>query len=66
MSRVPVIDMSECNACDSCLHLCPAVFKRNEETGGIEVMEMEVYPEEEVQEVINCCPRGCITWEDGT
>ncbi|MFC1823482.1 ferredoxin [Thermodesulfobacteriota bacterium] len=64
MRKIPVIDMYACSDCDACLGLCPAVFKRNEETGKIEVKELSVYPEEEVQEVINCCPKDCITWED--
>ena len=64
MRKIPVIDLSECIDCDSCLEICPAVFKRNSETGYIEVMDLPDYPEEDVQEAINICPADCITWED--
>jgi len=64
MSRIPVINMDECNDCESCLDLCPSVFKRNEETGHIETVELPEYPEDEIREIINCCPSDCITWEE--
>ena len=64
MSRMPVIHMAKCNDCESCLDLCPSVFRRNEQTGLIELVELSQYPEDEIQEVINCCPSNCITWEE--
>jgi len=39
-------------------------FKRNEETGHIEVIDLSEYPDEEIQEVISMCPAECITWEE--
>ena len=63
MRRIPVIDLRECTDCDSCLELCPSVFKRNEETGQIEVMDLAEYPEEDVQEAISTCPSDCLAWE---
>ncbi len=64
MKKIPVIDLSECTDCDSCLEICPAVFKRNEETGHIEVIDLPQYPEEKVQEAISMCPADCIFWEE--
>ena len=64
MRKIPVVDMYACSDCDACVDLCPAVFKRNEETGKIEVKELLNYPEDEVREVISCCPKDCITWEE--
>ncbi len=64
MRRIPVIDLNKCNDCESCLELCPTVFKRNEETGYVEVIDLDEYSEEEVQEAISVCPTDCITWED--
>jgi len=64
MRRIPVIDLNKCNDCESCLELCPTVFKRNEETGYVEVIDLDEYSEEEVQEAISMCPTDCITWED--
>jgi len=62
--KTPVIDAFKCNDCESCLDLCPSVFKRNEETGSIEVLDVSYYPEEELREAISNCPKGCITWQE--
>jgi len=64
MSRVPVIDIRSCSDCGTCLELCPAVFTRNDVSGLIEVRELAAYPEDEVQGVINCCPRDSVSWDD--
>ncbi|MBN1833439.1 MAG: ferredoxin [Deltaproteobacteria bacterium] len=29
MKKIPHIDISECTDCESCLELCPSVFKKN-------------------------------------
>jgi len=62
--RVPVIDLIRCSDCEACLDLCPEVFRRNADTGRIEVADLSVYPVEAVEEVIANCPRDCIDWED--
>jgi len=62
MKKIPAIDLSQCTDCDSCLEICPAVFKRNPDTGLIEVAELSEYPEE-VNEAISLCPADCISWE---
>jgi ferredoxin len=62
--KIPSIDLSRCTGCDSCIEVCPAVFKRNEETGIIEVADLSEYPDDKVQEAISICPADCITWED--
>lgn len=61
--RVPVIDLSRCTDCESCLEICPSVFRRNEETGLIEVIDLAEYPEQEIHEAVATCPADCITWE---
>ena len=65
MGQAPVIDSSECSDCESCVEVCPSVFRINEETGMIEAVELSQYPEEEIREAISCCPKDCITWEGG-
>ena len=62
--RVPAIDVSRCTDCDSCLEICPTTFKRNEETGLIEVLDLPEYPEDEIREAISICPGNCIAWEN--
>lgn len=58
-----MVDLSRCTDCDSCLAVCPEVFRRNEETGLIEVMELEEYPEDQVAEAMAVCPADCIDWD---
>lgn len=64
MAKVPVIDLSECTECESCIELCPARFQRNTETGQIEVRETGEYPEGEIEEAMAMCPADCISWEE--
>ncbi len=62
MRKIPVIDLGRCNECEACLEVCPTVFRRNSETGLIEVIDLPEYPEEEVEEVMSLCRTDCITW----
>lgn len=64
LKRIPVIDLSLCTNCDSCLAVAPGVFQRNTETGHIEVTDLIDYPEEEVDQAISICPADCIFWEE--
>jgi ferredoxin len=61
--RIPVIDLAECTDCESCLSLRPDVFKRNPDTGRIEVEDLPDYPENEIEQVMSMCPGDCITWQ---
>lgn len=62
--KILVINLGECTDCESCLELCPSIFKRNKETGYIEVVDLDQYPEKDVQEALSICPADCITWEE--
>jgi ferredoxin len=64
MRKIPVIDLGKCNECESCLEVCPAVFRRNKETGLIEVIDLPEYPEDDVEEAMSLCPKDCITWDE--
>lgn len=64
MKKVPFIDIRRCTGCESCIEVCPLVFKKDMETGVIEVMELAEYPEEAVDQAITICPAGCIRWEE--
>ncbi len=61
--KMPVIDLAECVDCDACLEMCPTVFTRKD-AGYIQVVDLEEYPEEEVEECIKYCPAQCIDWEE--
>jgi len=61
--KIPVIDLAECTDCESCISLQPDVFKRNPDTGRIEVEDLPDYPENEIEQVMSMCPGDCITWQ---
>jgi len=62
--RTPVVDLSLCTDCDSCIEVCPAAFRRNIDTGLIEVVDLRQYPVESVEYAISLCPVDCISWEE--
>lgn len=64
-ARRPILDLGRCTRCDSCIAVCPSVFRFNPETGIIEVRDLETYPEKEVEEAMAFCPESCISWEEG-
>ena len=61
--RYPTIDLSTCIRCEVCVEVCPSVFKIND-AGWIEVVDLDDYPEYEVNEAIKNCPKDCISWEE--
>jgi ferredoxin len=61
--RRPCVDLIRCSGCEACLVLCPELFRRNPDTGRIEVVDLSDYPEEAVGEAIANCPKDCIEWE---
>ena len=62
--KIPVIDLGLCTECEGCLVVCPAVFQFNQATEMMEVVEMEAYPKDCVDEAIKNCPEDCIAWEE--
>jgi len=61
--KCPAVDIGACTVCMGCVELCPEVFRLNENTGYIEVIDLETYPRECVDEAIKYCPQDCIAWE---
>jgi ferredoxin len=61
--KIPVVDIGSCTLCMGCVEVCPEVFHEND-AGYIEVVEMEIYPQEAIDEAIKYCPEDCISWED--
>ena len=65
MGRTPDIDLSGCSLCLGCVSLCPEVFRLNP-AGYVEIIPLDDYPEEAVDELIRNCPEDCISWLDET
>ena len=59
----PGVELSDCILCEVCTSVCPAVFQFND-SGFVEVMLLDEYPEEDVNEAIKNCPKDCIYWEE--
>lgn len=61
---MPTVDLGQCTDCGSCVEVCPEVFSKNPNTGYIEIVFSDEYPEDCVQEAISICPAECIFWEE--
>lgn len=48
MKKISRIDINECADCESCLELCPSVFRKNKDAGLIEVTDLSEYPEDDI------------------
>ena len=57
----PDVDIGDCTLCMGCVEICPEVFRYND-AGYIEIIELEEYPEKDVDDVIMLCPADCIIW----
>ncbi len=44
-----------------CVEICPGVFRYND-AGYIEIIELDQYPEKDVDDAIMFCPEDCIAW----
>lgn len=64
MKRIPVIDLSRCTECQGCVEVAPEVFRYNDNTGMMEVVELPDYPAVLVDEAIKDCPEDCISWQE--
>lgn len=62
MKKVKV-DKEKCIGCGLCVAIAEKAFKLNEE-GKVEVLAVEEEEEAKVQEAIESCAVGAISWED--
>ncbi len=61
--KQPLVDIGRCTLCGGCIEIAPNVFRLNEVLGFVEVIELDFYPEEDVEEAITICPVDCIKWD---
>ena len=59
--KKPEIDLTICVLCEICTDYSPLVFKLNA-AGFVEVVDLEKYPEADINEVIKNCRGDCIFW----
>ena len=59
--KIPDIDIGACTLCLGCVEICPAVLRYND-AGYIEVIELDQYPQKDVDDAIMFCPEDCISW----
>ena len=59
----PTVDIGLCTLCMGCVEVAPDVFTMND-SGFIQVLELETYPQDKVDEAIKYCPEDAITWEE--
>lgn len=64
MAKRVYIDEEECIGCQSCVEICPEVFKFDDEKEKALVIEPEGGPEDLVQDAIDTCPVECIHWQE--
>jgi len=59
--KQPLVELSDCISCGVCAEVSPEVFRLSD-AGYIEVVELDTYPEDEVNDAIKYCPTDCISW----
>lgn len=64
VKKYPSIDLGRCNECMGCVDVAPHIFHYNRLIGYVEVIELDEYPQEDVDEAIKYCPEDCISWEE--
>ena len=59
--KKPLVELSDCIVCGVCAEVSPEVFRLGN-AGYIEVVELDAYPQEGVNDAIKYCPTNCISW----
>ena len=63
MARIPYVDQEECISCESCVELCPGVFRIDDAVDKAEAYDPTGASEAEIQEAMDNCPAECIHWK---
>jgi len=61
--KKPDIDFGACTLCMGCVEVCPEVFRQND-SGYIEVIDLQKYSEKDIDDAIMFCPEDCISWQE--
>lgn len=66
MANELAIEDSKCVDCESCVEICPEVFRIDQATGKIVVhipADEPKKPKKRIKEALKACPAGCIHWK---
>lgn len=61
--KMPLVNKATCIGCGTCTALCPNTFILKEDNKAY-VAEPQGEPEAKIQEAIDACPVGAITWKN--
>jgi len=57
------IDTYRCNSCETCVAICPEVFRMNPALGKAEAISDTVTCSEALEQAVAMCPEKCIELE---
>ena len=60
--ETPVVDLGCCILCELCVELAPHAFQIND-AGFVEVLLLDNYLDEDINEAVKNCPKDCISFE---
>ncbi len=60
--KIPAVDLGCCILCELCVELAPHTFQIND-AGFVEVLMLDDYFDEDINEAVKNCPRDCISFE---
>jgi len=60
--KAPKVDKEKCSGCGTCVVVCPEVFELGAD-GLSQVKKLDSYEGHPIQEAIDSCPTGAISWE---
>lgn len=61
--REVAIELGDCRSCQGCIDMNPDIFEWDDDLNMPYVCRSKV-TEEEVRDIINCCPEDCIIFVD--
>lgn len=60
--KKPIVDREKCSGCGTCAALCPEVFEIGADGLSV-VKKLESYDGYPIQDAIDSCPAGAISYE---
>lgn len=63
MANIPWVDKDECIACETCVGICPGVFRMDEDGKSV-CYDPTGASKDEIQMAIDICPASCIHWKE--